>query len=147
MPRKKIIVDTGVISRCLGLRASMPELFSAVQRLSVDSDYTLCMTVPIAMEVEQWLMYAYKNSDTKRLKVAQDFIRQIQVLPYTRDAQKLSVEFAKRYSVGGVSDLMTAAIAATERIEVFTLNRKDYKRIQGVLLYTPDNWPSIAKEI
>jgi predicted nucleic acid-binding protein len=59
----------------------------------------------------------------------------------------LAMSIARRWPDTGVGDTYTVATALLFDIPVFTLNPKHFERIKGLLLYQPDNYSELLKNV
>jgi tRNA(fMet)-specific endonuclease VapC len=81
------------------------------------------------------LLFGARNK--KEIKAIRNDIDSLVVLPIESNISKLSVELVEKYSLSHKLSLPDALIAATalcHNIELYTLNKKDFKFIESVIL-------------
>ena len=82
------------------------------------------------------LLFGCRNK--KELKAIRNDIDSLIVLPIEYNVSKLAVELVEKYSLSHKLSLPDALIAATvvcHNIELYTLNKKDFRFIEKVTLY------------
>ncbi len=79
----------------------------------------------------------YGARDKKHLILLNDFVSQCVVLPIQEDISRLHFKLVHSYSLSHklkVQDALIAATALYWELELFTLNKKDFKFIEGLQL-------------
>nr|MBC7613557.1 type II toxin-antitoxin system VapC family toxin [Pseudopedobacter sp.] len=85
------------------------------------------------------LLYGARNK--KELKTIRSDLNKLNVLPIQSFISSLSVELVEKYCLSHKLSLPDALIASTalhHNIELFTLNTKDFKFIEGIKLFSQE---------
>lgn len=131
--RKLIICDTGVVSRFL---TDTIEFVEAVHKIGLDN---ILITTTIKIELFQWINGYKSIIGEKSYRDILSKISALQTIPIDRKVSLVAVELSKRYFFG-VGDILSAAVAIEYDLEIFTINRKHFRKIKGLDLYEPPNF-------
>jgi predicted nucleic acid-binding protein len=128
MDSQVILCDTNIIIEFYKGNESIVGSIRAIQ------EQNIAISIVTAAE----LIYGAMNKQ-ELARISQD-IDNLVVYPLTTRISRLHIELLKKYSLSHNLTLPDALIAATaihHRIELYTLNRKDFRYIVGVKLYQP----------
>lgn len=130
-----ILADTGAVSRALTNVPKFSEAFDYIGESNV------LINAATKMELFQWINGYKSQLGEKDYRTLLLKINSLNTVQIDRKVSATAVELSRRY-FSGVGDLLIAATAIENNIELFTYNKKHFKTIKGVRLYNP---PSFQK--
>lgn len=135
-----ILADTGVMSRYI------METEPFVTAISHAGSGRFVVSSVTKIELIRWINGYRVQVGEKRYKNIVGKINRLPTVQIDRKISAMSVDLSRYYPTK-IPDLLIASTALHHRIEIFTINTKDFKIIKGVDLYTPPNYSEIKKRL
>lgn len=123
-----VVLDTNII---IELFKNTPGIKKTIQTIGIND---LAIS---AITVGEFYFGAINKSE---MKLIEHHLQFYQILTLTNEITHLFIELMHRYSLSHkpfIGDMLIAATAISNDLELYTFNEKDFSFIQDVKLYTP----------
>jgi predicted nucleic acid-binding protein len=130
MKKKKVLCDTNVISSYL---IGLPDAVFLIKNIGFENVVISSIT---AMELQKWF-WSYKGLTQDQISQFREILRLMQIIHIDRKTSALALGFYDNYKEASmqIPDMLIAATAKALKLNLYTLNIKDFKFIKGVKLY------------
>ena len=121
-----ILCDTNILTEIYRGNNEIIKTFKGIGQGSVAVSYVTCAE----------LFYGARNK--RELQIIQKDLNKLTILPIKTDISTMAVELVAKFALSHKISLPDALIAATaifQNIELYTLNRKDFKFIDNIRLF------------
>lgn len=128
MEKDLIIADTNIVIEIL---KNNPLIIEQIDSIGLDR---LAISSITLMEL---LYGALNKKESKKIKKN---LEAFELIHFDHDVSRLAVDLIERYALShklNLPDAVIAAIAINHNLELFTLNLKDFRYIEGLALWAP----------
>ncbi len=123
----RIICDTGVISRYL--KGEFPCL-NKIMEIGLENIY---ITPIVRIELHRWLS-VYKGLTLQQRKFINETIKKLPIIHLNTNISKIAIEISDKDNSLDASDILIGATAIYNKIPLYTINKKHFKRMKGIKL-------------